>query len=82
VFVNVPRDPLVPGYGRSVRNSAATDKTASPVIHATRKAASIGLEPTAARTNMSRLKATTPAAATMPRRCRTPYLLLAKAIIA
>src|SRR4029453_3991079 len=60
------RRPLDPGYGRSVRNSA-TNKAASPVIHATRKGASIGLEPIAARTNISRLKATTAAAATTPR---------------
>jgi hypothetical protein len=56
--------------------------TASPVIHATRKGASIGLEPIAARMNISRLKPP-------PRRRRQcldgaerPYLLLANAIIA
>jgi hypothetical protein len=53
--VNVPGDPFwFSGYGRSVRNSAVTDKTASPASHATRKGASIGLEPIAARTNITK----------------------------
>ena len=58
------------GYERSVIARAARVKTASPVIHTTRKGASIGFEPTAARTNMTRLKAARAAAAITPRRCR------------
>ena len=63
---------LVPGYERSVSASAARVKAASPVIQATRKGVSIGFEPIAARTNIRRLKATSAAAATTPRRCRRP----------
>ena len=47
---------VVGGYGPSVRASAARDNAASPVIHATRRGIPIGLEPTAARTTISRLK--------------------------
>src|SRR4029450_6968119 len=58
---------LVPGYERSVSASAPRVKTASPVNHATKKGVSIGIGPSAARTNISRLKATSAAAATTPR---------------
>src|SRR4029453_8179867 len=58
---------LVPGYERSVSASAPRVKTASPVNHATKKGVSIGIGPSAARTKLSRLNATSAAAATTPR---------------
>jgi hypothetical protein len=48
-FVNVSGGPVGTGYERSVSANAPRVITASPVSHATRKGASIGIGPSAAR---------------------------------